>query len=134
CQGCHYTNYLCAELYSISNRTEQSLFKYSKALAWFTHEEEVTLEHIMAVMPYALWHRSAVSDEKLGEVRELEKDSSDELYAVYELLRAVKRRWEEHRDYQIEAYLALKKGDYGRVREIAEKIGHPFFKSLVRGL
>ena len=134
CQGCHYTNYLCADLYSISNRTEQSLFKYSKALAWFTREEEVTLEHIMSVMPYALWHRSAVSDEKLGGVRELEKNSSDELYAVYELLRAVKRRWEEHRDYQIEAYLALKKGHYGRVREIAEKVGHPFFKSLVRGL
>ncbi|MBM4128724.1 MAG: hypothetical protein FJ243_01245, partial [Nitrospira sp.] len=133
CHGCHYTNYLCADLYSISNRAEQSLFKYAKALAWFAREEEVTLEHIMAVMPYALWHRSSVSDEKLGEVRELEKDSSDEFYAVCDLLRAVKRRWEEHRNYQIEAYHALREGDHERIGEIAEKIGHPFFKSLVRG-
>ena len=116
----------------MSNRAEQSLFKYSKALAWFTGESEVTLEHIMAVMPYVLWHRSAVSDEKLSEVRELEKDSSDELYAVHDLLRAIKRRWEEHREYQVEAYLTLREGDYEKVRKIADKIGHPFFKSLVK--
>jgi hypothetical protein len=132
CHGCHYSNYLCADLYSISNRSEQSLFRYSKALAWFTCEEEVTLEHIMAIMPYALWHRSAVSDEKLGEVRELEKDSSDELYAIHDLLNAVKRRWTEHREYQVEAYLTLKEENYERIKEIAEKIGHPFFKSLVK--
>lgn len=134
CHGCHYCNYLCADLFNISNRAEQSLFKYSKALAWFIGEREVTLEHIISVMPYALWHRSTVSDKKIGEVKELEKDSSDELYTVYELLRSVKRRWEEHRDYQIEAYLALKEGDYDKIKNVAEKIDHPFFKSLVRGL
>lgn len=134
CHGCHYTHYLCADLYSISNRAEQSLFKYSKALAWATGENEVTLEHIMAVMSYALWHRSAVSDEKISEVRELEKDSSDEFYAIYELLRAAKRRWEEHRDYQIEAYRALKNGNHKKVRDMADKTDHPFFKSLIRGL
>jgi len=132
CHGCHYTNYICADLFNMSNRAEQSLFKYSKALAWFTGESEVTLEHIMAVMPYVLWHRSAVSDEKLSEVRELEKDSSDELYAIHDLLRAIKRRWEEHREYQVEAYLTLREGDYEKVRKIADKIGHPFFKSLVK--
>ncbi|NWF53124.1 MAG: AAA family ATPase [Nitrospirae bacterium] len=133
CHGCHYSNYLCSDLFNISNRAEQSIFKYSKSLAWFLGEREVTLEHVMAIMPYALWHRSSLSDEKLGEVRELEKDSSDELYAVYELLRSVKRRWEEHRDYQIEAYLALKEGDYEKIKNVADKVGHPFFKSLVKG-
>ncbi|MEW6162163.1 MAG: AAA family ATPase [Nitrospirota bacterium] len=134
CHGCHYTNYLCADLFNISNRAEQSLFRYSKVLAWFMGEREVTLEHIMAVMPYALWHRSTVSDEKIGEVRELEKDASDEFYAIHELLRSVKRRWEEHRDYQIEAYLALKEGDYEKIKNVAGKVDHPFFKSLARGL
>lgn len=134
CQGCHYTNYLCSDLYSISNRAEQSLFKYSKALAWFIGEREVTLEIIMAIMPYALWHRSTVSDQKISEVRELEKDVSDEFYAVNDSLRLVKRRWEEHRDYQIEVYLALKEGDYEKIKDVADKIGHPFFKSLIRGI
>jgi MoxR-like ATPase len=132
CHGCHYTNFICADLFNISNRAEQSLFKYSKVLAWFTGEREVTLEHFMAVMPYVLWHRSAVSDEKLSEVRELEKDSSDELYAIHDLLKAVKRRWAEHREYQVEAYLTFREGDYEKIRKMADKIGHPFFKSLVR--
>jgi MoxR-like ATPase len=134
CHGCHYSNYLCADLFEISNRAEQSFFKYSKALAWFTGEREVTLEHMMTVMPYTLWHRSTVSDEKIGEVRELEKDSSDEFYGVCDLLRLVKRRWDEHREYQIDVYLALKEGDYEKVRNIADKVGHPFFRSLVRGI
>jgi MoxR-like ATPase len=134
CHGCHFTNYLCADLYNISNRAEQSLFKYSKALAWFMGEREVTLEPIMAVLPYALWHRSTVSDEKIGEVKELEKDVSDEFYAVRESLRSVKRRWEEHREYQIEAYLAFKEGDYEKIKNVADKIGHPFFKSLIKGV
>jgi len=134
CHGCHYSNYLCADLYSISNRAEQSLFRYSKALAWFNSEEEVTLEHVLAVMPSALWHRSAVSGEKIGEVSEFEKDSSNELHAVNELLRSVKTRWEEHRDSQIEAYLAFREEDYGKVRKMAEKTGHPFFKSLAKWL
>jgi MoxR-like ATPase len=133
CDGCHYANYLCSDLYSISNRAESSLFKYSKALAWLS-DEEVTLEHVMAVMPYVIWHRSEVSDGKLSEVRELEKDSCDEFYAVSELLREAKKRWEEHRDYQIEAYLALKDGNYRKLMEIADKIDHPFFRSLVREL
>ncbi|MEW6002694.1 MAG: AAA family ATPase [Nitrospirota bacterium] len=132
CHGCHYANYLCADLYNISNRAEQSLFKYSKALAWFTGEREVTLEHILALMPYTLWHRSGVSDEKLGEVNELEKSVSNEFYAIYEMLRSVKRRWEEHRDYQIESYLALREGDYEKIKDMAEKVNHPFFKSLLR--
>ncbi|HIC90964.1 MAG TPA: hypothetical protein EYP21_02670 [Syntrophaceae bacterium] len=134
CSGCHYTNYLCSDLYHISNRAEQSLFKYSKALAWMAGEEVVTLEHVIAVIPHALWHRSEVSDEKLSEVRELEKDSCDEFYAVCELMKEVKKRWEEHRDYQIEAYLALKEGDNERLVRMADKIDHPFFKSLVREL
>ncbi len=133
CHGCHYAHYLCADLYNISNRAEQSLFRYSKALAWITGESEVTLDHILSIMPYALWHRSAISDEKISEVRELEKDSSDELYALSDLMSAVRRRWDEHREYQIEAYLALREENYETVKKMADKIGHPFFKSLVRG-
>lgn len=134
CYDCHYTNYLCASLYSISNRAEQSLFKYSKALAWFMGETEATLEHVMAVVPYTLWHRSSVSDEKISEVKDSEKEVSDEFYAIHELIKSTKRRWEEHRDYQQEAYLAIKEGNYKKLKDMAEKIGHPFFKSLIRGL
>lgn len=134
CSGCHYTNYLCSSLYSISNRAEHSLFRYAKALAWFMGKGEVTLEHIMAIMPYLIWHRTSVSNERLSEIRDVEKDACDEFYAVKECLRETKKRWMEHRDFQVEAYLALKDGDYEGLMRIADKIDHPFFKGLIRGL
>jgi hypothetical protein len=133
CNGCHYANYICSEIYTISNRAEKSLFKYSKALAWLD-DEEVELEHILALIPYVIWHRSNISDETLSRVRDIEKDSCDEFYSVGEIIDSVKKRWYEHRDYQIDAYLALKDGNYTKVREIIGKINHPFFRSLVREL
>ena len=108
------------------------MFRYAQALAWMVGETEVTLEHILAMMPYVLWHRSVISDKKHSEVRDLEKNSSDDWYAVADLLRGAKKGWEEHRDYQVEAYLALKEGNTETLVKMAEEIGHPFFKSLVR--
>lgn len=132
CDGCHYQNYICSDLYGISNRAEQSIFRFARALAWLVDESEATLEHIMAIMPFALWQRSPLSDKKHSEVKEIEKISSDDFYAVADLLREIKKRWEEHKGYQIEAYLALKDGDYEKLEKLADQIGHPFFKSLVR--
>ena len=134
CDGCHYQNYICSDLYGISNRAEQSIFRYAKAIAWLVDESEATLEHVMAIAPFALWQRSPLSDKKHSEVKDIEKISSDDWYAVAHLLREIKKRWEEHKDYQIEAYLALKNGDFEKLGKMAEQIGHPFFKSLVREL
>ena len=134
CDGCHYQNYVCSDLYAISNRAEQSMLRYAQALTWMVSESEVNLEHVMAIMPYVLWHRSGVSDKKQSEVRDLEKTSSDDWCAVADLLKGVKRRWEEHIDYQLEAYLALKDGNSDKLIKMADEIGHPFFKSLVREL
>jgi hypothetical protein len=50
------------------------------------------------------------------------------------MLREVKKRWEEHRDYQLQAYLALQDENPEKLVKMAEEIGHPFFKSLVREL
>lgn len=133
CSGCHYANYICSDLYSISGRAEKSLLKYAKALAWLNNEE-VDLEHLLAIIPYVLWHRSAVNDELLSKIRDVEKESSDKVYAVEEIVNSAKDRWYEHRDYQIEAYRSIQKGEYSRAKEVAEKINHPFFKSLVREL
>jgi len=134
CDGCHYQNYICSDLYNLSNRAEQSIFKYSKALAWMAGDGEVTLEHLVAIMPYALWQRSPLSDKKRSEVKDIEKNSSDDWYAVGDLLRELKKRWEEHRGYQIEAYTAMKNGDSEKLEELAQQIEHSFFQSLVREL
>ncbi|MCS7163599.1 MAG: AAA family ATPase [Thermodesulfovibrio sp.] len=134
CHGCHYYNYICSDLYSISNRAEQSLLKYAKVLAWLSEEEEVNLEHLLNVIPYSLWHRVSISDRKISEVREIEKTTSDSFHAVIELINDARKRWNEHRDYQIELYFAFKEGNFRRVKEIAEKQHHPVFKAFLRGL
>lgn len=130
CDGCHYANFVCSDIYAISNRAEISLFRYAKALAW-VEENEVSLEHVISLLPYVLWHRSEINYKKISEIKDFEKDCCDEVYAVKELIASVKRRWDEHRDYQIEAYRCILNEDYGRLREIARNINHPFFKSLI---
>jgi MoxR-like ATPase len=82
CHGCHYCNYICSDLHSISNRAEQSLIRYSKAFAWLAKEDEVTLEHLTTIIPYTLWHRVSISDRKISEVRQIEKKSSDNFYSL----------------------------------------------------
>lgn len=134
CHGCHFCNYICSDLYSISNRAEQSLIKYSKAFAWLSKEEEVTLEHLSTIIPYTLWHRVSISDRKISEVRQIEKKSSDNFYALIELMSEARKRWDEQRDYLIELYFAFKEGELNKVKEIAEKQHHPIFKAFLRGL
>ena len=133
CNGCHYANYICSDLYAISNRAEKSIMLYSKAVAWWNGDEEVSILHLISVLPFALWHRSEISDRKRSEVRDMEKDVSDEFFAVKDSVAKVKKRWEENRNMQIEAYNLLKKGDDRELEKIAEVIPHPFFKSLLRG-
>lgn len=134
CYGCHYSNLICSDLYNISNRAEQSLFKYAKAMAWLTGEKEINLEHLITILPYILWHRVKISDRKISEVKQIEKNTSDNFHAVKELMSEVRKRWDEHRDYQIELYLALKDGNLKKVKEIVEKHHHPIFKAFLKGL
>ncbi len=132
CHGCHYFNYLCSDLYSISNRAEQSLLKYAKTLAWLNKEKEINLDYLLSLIPYTIWHRVSISDRKTSEVRQTEKRSSDSFYALEELMTDAKKRWNEHRDPQIKLYLALKQGDLNKVKNVAEKHHHPLFKTFLR--
>ncbi|MCX7914329.1 MAG: AAA family ATPase [Thermodesulfovibrionales bacterium] len=134
CHGCHYCNYVCSDLYSISNRAEQSLIKYSKALAWLLKEDELTLEHLITIFPYALWHRASISDRKIGEIRQIEKRCSDSFHSLVELISEARKRWDEQRDDLLELYFALKEGNLKRVKEISERQHHPLFKAFLRDL
>jgi hypothetical protein len=132
CNGCHYANYICSDIYAISNRAEKSVTLYSKAVAWWNGDEEAGILHLVTVLPFALWHRTEISDRKRSEIREIEKEVSDEFFAVKDSLAGVKKRWEEHRSLQIEAYNLLKRGEERELEKMAELVGHPFFKSLLR--
>jgi MoxR-like ATPase len=58
-EGCHYTGYLCYEVRNCaSNRLPGSVHRYAQALAWWLGDTRVEVEHIRAVLPYALAHRA----------------------------------------------------------------------------
>ncbi|MGD9034635.1 MAG: AAA family ATPase [Desulfobacteraceae bacterium] len=66
-EGCHYTGYLCNAIQNCSsNRFPISVRTYSQALAWLLGNEEVDLEHLMAVLPFALSHRIEWKEEALA--------------------------------------------------------------------
>lgn len=49
----------------LSVRAKEDLVRYGKALAWFLGYDKVRYEHIAALAPFAIWHRSKyISDEK----------------------------------------------------------------------
>lgn len=57
--GCHYTGYLCYEVHNCaSNRLPSSVYRYAQALAWWQGSDGVDVEHVRAVLPYTLAHRT----------------------------------------------------------------------------
>lgn len=129
CDGCHYVNYICSDISHISHRAEISLIKYAKALAWIENSS-VNLEHIKSLLPYVLFHRVDVNLKKIEEVREEEKNCSDEIYALKEVVLKAFKNWLEHKLYQISAYSLIAKGDFENLRRFVERFNHPFFKHV----
>ena len=66
-EGCHFAGYYCRDVSNcISNRFPVSVRQYARALAWLVGDEAVDLEHLKAVLPFALAHRLAWKDEALS--------------------------------------------------------------------
>lgn len=60
CSKCHYHNLdmVCKLTENeLSVRAIKATYKYSKALAWFFGQDEVTIETVKNVIPYTTWHR-----------------------------------------------------------------------------
>lgn len=93
-EGCHFTGYLCSAVRNcISNRFPITVRNFSQALAWFLGDEKVDLEHLLAVLPYALAHRLQWKDEATAQ---REKESRTDPLAIHMAKHAVK---EMHRRY-----------------------------------
>ena len=74
CEGCHWltTNAVCKKVRThLSVRVKQDLIRYSRALAWLLGYSEVKVEHVRAIAPYCIWHRTSYGKAYLN----------DEMYA-----------------------------------------------------
>lgn len=94
---CRYKvpGHLCHKIKNpLSVRVKEDLERYSKALAWYLGDEEVTKEHIVSLSPYIIWHRTKFSNEYLSD-KDI-KNTDEENNRVYKNpLRAAKKIIEE---------------------------------------
>lgn len=64
CENCHMNapEKVCSKIKQpLSVRVKEDLYRYGKALAWFLGDKEVCIEHVLALSPYMIWHRSILS-------------------------------------------------------------------------
>ena len=97
-EGCHYTGYLCYEVRNCaSNRLPTSVYRYAQALAWWLESPCVDVEHVRAILPYALAHRTQWRDSYLlAREREQRRDPLL-IHAAKYATTAVFRRFHEQR-------------------------------------
>jgi MoxR-like ATPase len=95
-EGCHFTEYLCNSVRNcISNRLPISVQNYAQALAWLLGDEEVGLEHLMAVLPYTLAHRIQWKEEVAAQREKESRSDPLEMYMAKEAVKEMHRRYME---------------------------------------
>jgi MoxR-like ATPase len=97
-EGCHYTGYLCYEVRNcVSNRLPGSLHRYAQALAWWLGDPCVELEHVRAMLPYTLAHRTQWRESYLLARERERRHEPLLLHAAKQATMAAFRRFHEQR-------------------------------------
>lgn len=79
CENCHMNapeKVCCKIKQPLSVRVKEDLYRYGKALAWFLGDKEVNIEHILALSPYMIWHRSVLSKKYSSSLTEAWREAS----------------------------------------------------------
>jgi hypothetical protein len=67
---CRFADTACSRIVSGgSRRKERSIRQMAQALAWFVGDKAVKPDHLVAVAPYCLWHRSTFGSSFLSQIR-----------------------------------------------------------------
>jgi len=106
-EGCHYTGYLCHAVQNCaSNRLPASIQKYSKALAWFLGDDQVDIEHVRVVFPYAMAHRVRWREAYTSKRGREPREDPLPIYLAKQAVAEVFRRYNEQKE-EIKNALAL---------------------------
>ena len=79
CENCHMNapeKVCCKIKQPLSVRVKEDLYRYCKALAWFLGDPQVTVQHVIILAPYMIWHRSVLSKKFILSLTEAWKDES----------------------------------------------------------
>jgi MoxR-like ATPase len=87
CENCHMNapeKVCCKIKQPLSVRVKEDLYRYCKALAWFLGDPQVTVQHVITLAPYMIWHRSILSKKFIQTLTESWKyESSRKLLSNY---------------------------------------------------
>jgi MoxR-like ATPase len=129
---------------SDSERAQRAIYRYAQSMAWLQGSSVVSLEHVLAVAPYALWHR--IDWTESSKFRDERKNDPLNLYVTKQLLGegsgeipGVKKRFMESKDNYQRCMNLIDIGDVKAALEHAKRYamdgkGHPYFVDLVREL
>jgi len=106
-EGCHFTGYLCNAVRNcISNRFPMSVGKFSQALAWLLGDKEVGIEHLKALLPFALVHRVQWKEEVVAQREKEARSDPLDIHMAKEAVKEIHRRYMEQGS-QIKNALAI---------------------------
>lgn len=133
--GCHYTGYLCHNVRNCaSNRLPGALYRYAQALAWWLGDASIDVEHVRAMLPYVLAHRTQWSESYLMAREREHRREPLSLHAARMATGAVFQRFHEQRHDVMQALniaarvldgeeLELPAGDHPLHAEIRRDLG-----------
>lgn len=129
-EGCHYTGYFCYHVKNCaSNRLPISAVGYAQALAWFLEEDEVDLEHVKAVLPFVLAHRVQWKDSYVSKKESEGRNDPLQIYLAKEALEEIFHRYNEQRDYLLEALAVASEAFEGREVQLLDG-DHPLYEEI----
>ncbi|MBW3002911.1 AAA family ATPase, partial [Candidatus Woesearchaeota archaeon] len=76
----------------LSVRTVRAIPRYARALAWLNGDTKVSLEHLKAIFPYAVWHKLAPSQKATDEWKPF-KIANDRIAFAKKLLEEIDREY-----------------------------------------
>lgn len=133
-EGCHFSGYLCAKVTNcLSNRFPKSVRSLSRALAWLLGDDAAGVQHLEAVLPFALAHRIQWRDPALAECEKEQRNDPLEIHMAKKAVREMLRRYREqpHRIQQALS-IACRIAEGEILTPVAGD--HPLFHEILRDL
>ena len=131
--GCHFKDYACNKIANgLSVRTQSTINRYSKALAYLDGEDTVEPDYIAKITPYATWHKL---DVKPGYVETFEEESrtSPALFeSITDLVSDVHKRYLMVRDKQVEFSQHVLNDKIDEAENLANHMDHPVFNEYIK--
>lgn len=133
-EGCHYTGFLCYHIKNcISNRFPISAKTYAQSLAWLMGDKAVNIEHLKAIIPYAVAHRLQWKDEYVSQKQSHARRDSFEIHVAKEMVNEIYRRYNEQSSHIKSALAVAYQTLSGNVMEPVYG-DHPIYAEIKRDI